>query len=96
MSGNASIPIVNQGQGCDSDSILDLTMEMARRDDPREALFNDYHDRVRSAADTIALIVELRLLPKQGGKQDWWTEFFDSVVEAVVAEGSSSNTYRHQ
>jgi hypothetical protein len=79
-------PANGGGQDLNADLILELPAEAIIRDDPREALFNDYHDQVRSAAGTLAAMQELDLLPQSLERKDWWGNFVDVIVNNALAE----------
>lgn len=78
------------GQGYDDD-LLDLNDMI--RDDPREALFNDYRDRVRDAAPTLQMIKTLGLLPANLGSQDWWSNFVRVVANQALQDLSHRDTH---
>ena len=68
----------------DSDQdIFDLPEEWVI--DPREALYNDYQDRVSTAEQTLLLIGKLSqegLLPNSFSSQ-LWREFVDNLLQEV-------------
>ena len=64
-----------------SDLILDLTRDLEISTDPREALYNDYHDGVKGARQTlqdILLLSQEGLIPESPSA--WWADFLRKLT----------------
>jgi len=70
------------------DEILEIPAEWEIRDDPREALYNDYLDGVRSAASTLKLISLLYRDSYLARKSNtgWWLSFLTRLQNDAVRE----------
>ena len=70
------------------DEILEIPAEWEIRDDPREALYNDYLDGVSTAYNTLRLIA---LLYRDGSltrksNTGWWLSFLTRLQNDAVRE----------
>jgi hypothetical protein len=67
--------------------IFDLPEEWVIRNDPRESLFNDFRDQIRTAQQTLEFIVILDkdgLLPRTASQ--WWREFVQELIADMQSD----------
>jgi hypothetical protein len=77
----------------EQENILELTPDLELGVDPREALYTDYLDGVRSARETLRAVRILRedaLLP-YGADSPWWLSFLRELAAQVESELNSNH-----
>lgn len=70
------------------ENTLNLTADAETAIDPREALYNDYCDGVRTAHETLKMFHRLREegFIKFGDKSPWWRDFLARLTVEVESD----------